>query len=666
MVQYYHKKRAIIKPTEISSQHIQYNYLPKKMNRSIGESFVIGFEPSEEMASSFGSLYLSFEYNPNDKRVNLESIVQGLGKAFYESGIQTSFERRFRMCLRALNELITESKGEYNIGIIATHNGRVLFANAGKMLMLLFRKSVATSLGLKIPERLFGQVGEGSIRSGDTLLMASSAISKSLDKKQLASFSSQQKINNSKESILQALDLAEDICYSFILIRVNGTDPEEELTPPNVATISKDKLSSAFFGLANGLKSGRNYAKKSINKTAASTRHQVVPAISGKVKKGWTAIWTKYINPNPKQAFIVVSITIITLCLLGLGASSMLKTADSSGKVLEDAIVVISSAEAELAKNNRGSAKSTSNKAKELLDSISDTDRSKIDSRASVDKNQPSFSLVALRLESLIDKIDSITRIPTDNGFPIPQRQLSSITWASSALTGIDPSVGSVVEINPLLGDPAVRASERDLIGSSAADSMGGVGIIMLGKSSLWQYAFADGLQQLKSDSLPNSVDVASYLGNLYLLSPEENQVIRYTKSGTKLAAKTSLLKNLPSGSLNNASSFIVNGNIFITQGDRIRLFEQGSERDFKINNLPEGFGELNSIYYNQEAGYFLVLGSSRDKIALLSADSDSASFVRSYALSGNLPINSFTMGPNSSQLFINTDNKILTYKIEK
>lgn len=276
------------------------------------------------------------------------------------------------------------------------------------------------------------------------------------------------------------------------------------------------------------------------------------------------------------------------------------------------------------------------------------------------------YATALLKAQSISDELTSTVRLTESASITIPQAKLSALVWTSNALYGINPIDGSILEINPLLGTPINRGSNPDLIDSGSAQALNGGGLVAIGKTGLWQYTPASGLQQLKASNLPQSVDVASYLNNIYLLSPGENQVVRYAKSGTNLGSRTNLLKNLSAGSLSSSTALTVSGNVFIAQSKEIKLFENGSERSYKLNNIPEDFGEFAKMYHNPDQGYFLVLNKARTRIALLTTESDSASFVRQYALGGDAPIQAFTVEPASSQLMLSSGNKIITNKIEK
>lgn len=148
---------------EIFTRHIQINHRPKRPLKSVAESFAVGFEPSPDTSSEAGNLYLLFEYHDDDKRIDLDKFLDGCGKAFYESGIETGFDNRFKLCLRSVNELISNSKSTCNVGLVAIVANEMLFANIGKLTMIHSRKGSATSLTTESTENKFREIGSGKV-----------------------------------------------------------------------------------------------------------------------------------------------------------------------------------------------------------------------------------------------------------------------------------------------------------------------------------------------------------------------------------------------------------------------------------------------------------------------------------------------------------------------
>ncbi|MEI6169653.1 MAG: hypothetical protein WCP56_01500 [Candidatus Saccharibacteria bacterium] len=655
--------------TEIYTSHIQINYTPKKSTSDSGESVAIGFEPYEKESSTAGNLYLLIEQNsPNDK-INFDSISKICGESFYDNSQDTSVADRFKSCLKSINAALGSSNAGCSIAIVAIDRDRMLFSNIGQATILHIRKGIPTSLSTKKIHSSFKEIGQGTIKSKDQILIVSQEIRHNINISDLGQMASRQSADKFLEQLHLSLPEDNETSYSSLLITASDTKVHQ-VKSEDVDNNEKTKMSDAKFkalmlGIKKSINEGGTKAKASAKKIKSNYKSKMAPEITTKTKNIWTAFWSKYINPNPKQAIIVVFSTILIIIAI-LWTSSVLSAKPQAFSQLQKAEVLISTAQSSLAKNNQASAQENINKAKDLLGGISKADQQKLDSMANSDKIKYGFSTLLKNLNAIEDKLGSITRIATKDSFTISQSNLASMVWLNSSLFGLSTQDGAIVEINPLLGQPITRASSSDLKQAIAMDSLNDSGLVVLTKTGLFQYTSDKGLQKIIYSPFPGINDVSSYLNNIYLLSPDNGQVIRYAKSGLNLSAKTSILKNTSASQLSKSTSLSVNGNIFISSANTILLFEQGAERSYKISNLPSSFGNIKDMYLNSEAGYFILLNSDSNRLALLSTGPESADFIRLYALESDSKINSFAVEPKSSQININSGNKIFTYKIEK
>jgi hypothetical protein len=126
------------------------------------------------------------------------------------------------------------------------------------------------------------------------------------------------------------------------------------------------------------------------------------------------------------------------------------------------------------------------------------------------------------------------------------------------------------------------------------------------------------------------------------------------------------LIKNIASSTLSGTSSIVVYNSVFVPKNRSILLFEQNEESNFKLNDLPESFGNIKSLTYNPSKNSFLALNSNADKIAVLALESNSAVFKKSFALQDDAKISSFAIDDKTSQIFVNSGSKIISFNLEK
>lgn len=647
-------------------EHLQINHKPSRVDNKLSTSFTMGFTPPSQVLKKFGNLYLYFEADPGSDTIKTSTIINACGRAYYQN-TQGSIEARLKMALRALNEVIKAHKGRYSMGVIAIYNGTALFSNTEGVEILLARGS-NTNIISSISGKGFQEINEGGLNQDDRIVMLGSMLSKSLGHKALDGLITL----NSRDidpMLKKTLKIPEAVPYSLLVIdyKTIGTKEAKTIDTTENADISgpihKESLPSR---ITKPLKGAVRSITKNVSKSAKYTKNKFVPAFLSRTKQSWTDFWTKYVNPNPKQAIIVVIITTIIITTIILISVGSINSSSDPRKQLDNASMLIKSASESVASNNQGSAREYLNKSKEILNKIPWQSRQSLDKQASENKALKSYSSVNKDIQDLQDKLDNITRVNSSNSFDIPSKKLNALIYTADHLYGIDPGSGSIIDINPLFGPPIKRAENADLKNSYSTADLSSSGFVALGNMNLWQFTPDGGLIQLKSTGLPQSTAVATYLNNIYLLSPADNQVVRYTKTGSNLSGRTSLLRNNTPGELNGTKSLAVFGNIFVAKNNGIILYEQGEERSFKINNLPSNFGGIQYLYYNQAGNYFLVLNSDSKRLGLLELDSEAAYFKRSFALTNDAIISSFTMDPKTSQIFVNSESKIISFKLEK
>jgi type II secretory pathway pseudopilin PulG len=654
-----------MKNNMLSAKHIQ-------INKSYGSSkadecLAIGFEPGENVLSETGNLYIVFENNAANHKVKFDKLIEACGRSFYEEVTSDSFESRFKLVLKTLNAQLKHLEHPINAAIIATSNNKMLFSDIGANVLLLIRNNSSTDLSTHSRSKTFSEIGQGKLQSKDKVFIASEFVSKSIAKKQLSRMVTSGSLANFEVLLEDSIKQQDEPqSYCALLIELDDSDNSQE---PKVNDNKANKITDKKFKLlmSDIQKSIKEAASKSRTKAKSliKSNKKITSEISSKTKSGWTSFWSKYINPNPKQAIIVVILAIIIISILFLGISSITAKPKSLSQ-LENSQTLIDNAQSELQKNNKASAKENIDKAEQILNKISASERDKLNDLEKEGKIKSGFNSTQSLVIDLEDKLNLTSRISKANSFKIAQNNLKSLVWLNSSLYGLDSNEGSIIEINPLLGSPITRASSEDLKGAISMDSIADSGLLILGKAFILQFSSDKGIQKLNANSLPRSTDITTYLSNIYLLAPQENQVVRYLKTGLNLSSRASIIKNTSEKELSQAKSIAVNGNIFVSVKDQILLFEQGSERSYQLNGLPTSFGNIKDMYYNKDSGYFILLNEASDRLAMLTTESSSANFVRQYALESDQKISSFTIEPKNSQILINSGDKIYSYKIEK
>lgn len=592
----------------------------------------------------------------------IKSLIQRAGKAFYNSQLKDNVEQRFRDSLRALNELISSSlEKNIAIGLVAIYDQSIYYASCNDCQIILYRGGKATNLA-NGQETKFSQTGIGQIKDADSLIifhgdLPKQTVSDIFDSlKEGAGDAFQNKTYElSKKAGINSL--------SLISIWLNsGITHNDQHKSNHGKLIAKKESTSLVSKLTGKLQVLARRASKIMRKL----KREYAPSFLNASKKWWTNTWTRYVNPNPKQAFIVVVITTIIIFITCWAIFSNVKSTSNSEKALVNAQILIDSAEKAESNNNLDSAKQYLSQASSLLNSISKSDQTLLNNQYSSKKIKISYAGQLTRLQSILDKTQFVKRIPETNSFDIGISNLAYMYYLSSKLLAVDKNNDTLVEINPLFGAPTVKSSSPELK-TALAVAPTAENLLILTPTNILQYDGSPNLTQLKlSVALPQSTAIDTYLNFVYLLSPNENQVVRFSKSGSSLSSRTNLLKNVGPSKLNGTASMVVFGNIFIPKNNNILVFEQGEERTFKLKDMPESFGGIKSLAYNPTKNYFIALNTQSNRLAILQLDSDSASFKNSFALQNDANISSFAIDDKTSQIFVNSGSKLYSFNLEK
>lgn len=641
----------------LSTTHMIIKQTPTQDQGRV-KTIAYSFDPPAKIRNLAGELFIFIESTEPSSNELIQILIKDAGRAFY-SRPETDPEARFRLCLRALNERLEVASADVGIGLIAFHNGRLFHSSTGSAIIAFIRGSNIESVQKNDEKRLKAPLQNKPL-AGDKVFMMSKSFFNAIGKGNLLKISPYGE-SDFNRLLSKLLDPDSSERQSLIRVAVVTSSPTAKPDKPNSSSTNKAGLLNKLTNSARIILARMGSFFKSFIKRAKS-RH--LPRFLAKSKQFWINFWTKYVNPNPRKAFIVVVIATIIIAILIISIFSNIKPSKSPEKTLENARALISSAEGSQNPNNPN-AQASLDKARSLLEDIPKKDRINLMEQYKQKRIKVSFDEELAKLKALSDNLQSITRIGYQDSFELGAN-LASLNYVGGRLLGIDKSDGSVLEINPLFGKPKAKASAVELKSIISTASFNDSSLIMLTDSGLYQFDPGNNLSKLNSQGLPSSSSIATYLNNVYLLSPSDNQVFRYTKSGNNLVSKTSMIKNIASSTLSGTSSIVVYNSIFVPKNRSILLFEQNEESNFKLNDLPESFGNIKSLTYNPAKNSFLALNSNSDKIAVLALESNSAVFKKSFALQDDAKISSFTIDDKTSQIFVNSGSKIISFNLEK
>ena len=631
---------------------------------------LMAYNPPSNISMKLGELFLLIDLKNADKNAGdtLRNLVSSIGKAFYDPKLR-SLSAQFNLACRSARETIARQEISCDLSLIAIHAGQLLHASYGGPIIFLERNENTLMLSKDGSGKLEG-AGHINLQAEDKIVLTSLTTFEKIGRKNISALATLP--HKDAENLLKKMigdNKNQDKSYGLMAIGAQQIDLNKSIGKQATAKNDEAKKKNTENSLAAAKSKflvGANGKTKMIAAAFRQFFKRNLPKILGGSKRFWTDSWTKYVNPNPQKALIVVLITTIIIVVSIWLSVSNLRNSDSPEKTLENAQMLIGQADDAISKNNQSSAEQYLNKASDILKTIKKADQNYLDSQFASKKIRTSYTVQSERYGLLQDKLQSVVRIPTANSFEIGLKNLAALAYANQSLLGIDKNSGTIININPLFGSPRTLASNAELKSTQSSSVSVDQNLIVLTQNSVYSYNQTAGLVNLKVSGMVPSSSIDSFGNNIYLLSQPENQIYKWTRASQNLTNKTPLLKNIGADKLKGASSMIVTSNIFVSKGRSILLFESGQERSFRLNGLPENFGDIKSLVYNNSKNYFLALNSQSTRIALLKLDAESADFNEMYALKDDAKISSFTIDEQTSQLFVNYDSKIVSFNLEK
>ncbi len=128
--------------------------------------------------------------------------------------------------------------------------------------------------------------------------------------------------------------------------------------------------------------------------------------------------------------------------------------------------------------------------------------------------------------------------------------------------------------------------------------------------------------------------DMETYLGYMYALAPEKNQIYKYERLANQYGPAAEYNVN---GNLQDAIDMTIDGAVYVLKkgGSIVKLF-RGEEQAFTIRNLPEGaLNDVTKVVKSSPTGNFYFLDPVSSSVIVVTADSDlgESAYVRQYVL---------------------------------
>lgn len=660
----------VIKPTISPDNHTQ--------------TFVYSFtSPSEDLPTE-ENIYtiLTIWSQPDDLRQIATQIKEVFSTIYYEDVTGGSSELRFKKSLQGINKGLTEINLYYHKLekrfhieglIVVVSDNTLLISSIGDVQAYKIGSdsimAVVDSHKKSQHQNIFSIVETVKFLPGEKLILTSARFSDHIPKTLLYSFLQPDNPITFQELKRQTHSLQNSHLGAIFIENKSIISSQDKIatsssqavdTPEPLKTVDKPSI------FKKSLKKVQRIVKKS---TKVINTYFIRP-LKKQFKRLWNTLWSKYINPNPLIPLVVLGLSIVIIVVL-FGYFSWYNPHNQNLKNTYSSIEQsLQTAQSQIKNNQKSAALTTLDQTRQKINAVSPKDQQTLNKIQSQDK-KPTLNDLQNTISQLEDQLKGITRVSAATLYQNPK---AGASYSSLALLG-----ENVYAVNSSTGEitaSAKNASTSKTIGSNPELK----GTLSLTPSAVSNSLFAltsDSVYQIKPDgtitkqsttssSWPSSVAIAAYLQNIYLLSPSDNQIYRFTKSSSGFGAKTAYLKKTPSGLLVDATSLSVTGNVFVAKrnGD-ILLFDQGNQKDFQISGKPTDMIDISEIVYTELPDQLIVLNPIKKAFILLALKDTGAEYIKEVIVNSTSDISSFGYDAKDKNVYFTTNNQIQKFTLQ-
>ena len=213
--------------------------------------------------------------------------------------------------------------------------------------------------------------------------------------------------------------------------------------------------------------------------------------------------------------------------------------------------------------------------------------------------------------------------------------------------------MGKIFEINPADKSKDEISSPSDAISGFVFDGKG----FILTDDKVIRISLVD----KKSDEIINyqgASDIAVFIGNVYLLT--KDQVVKFSPIEKGYADAVNYLNEKTS--LTISSRMAIDGNVWLTNGQKILKLLRGENKNFEISGLTAEIGEFGIVYTNSSLDNLYVVDSKNSALSVVGKDGVYKKVYQSgeFARASDLVVND-----TEDTIYLSVGNKILEAKIE-
>jgi len=568
-------------------------------------------------------------------RATAQSIIDTMEAVFFENLEVTPYER-FERSLKEINIIINSLRekrkkafGQIN-SIIAVFSGNELHltqCNSAEAYLIRNNKfsMISEGLGSK-SEDLFVNIASGEIVSDDKLIFSTARLLR------LATHS--QIVQMFTDGVAEAVEMIRDLTIN-----------DEELSLGAIA-IHEKLIQSPLTNLGA---SGENKFLIKLKELASKASSFIADKVG---KKGG--------DVNTKKILLAIGIVAVILVI----SVSLLMQVSRNNAIREEYRTKLTNLQTDINTANTKGYANDKESANAILDKVDK------DARDILNSNyfRPETLALLDKVQESRDSINNTSRIKE----LAPYADLSSKRTDVKALglLNLDDNF-YVYEYNKLfeiildqiLDPKTIDENEVVIAGTTLEDQKVLVFITQSGRVIEYdngQIHFANTADQ----SWKTGTAIASYGKNIYILSPQDNQIYKYSRLRDKYSSASNYNNDTD---LKDAISMAIDGEVYILKkgGTIVRLYKS-ELLPFKIEALGVDISEASKIFTSTELDNLYILDSKNKRVVIVTkpiSKTDSSRYYGQIVFENLENIKDIYVEKNENKLHILTDKEV--YKVD-
>ncbi|MBU0647980.1 hypothetical protein KJ855_02265 [Patescibacteria group bacterium] len=682
----------------------------KIISRLSGQDHLIQVEhyvPQKSSHKNHGTLYFVLDINhpQKDSQVIIDTIIETCIKHFYKNLDDTLSS--LEIALRNINEKLADLAEKGNSHWIENLNGIIAavdehdihITQTGTAEAFLIRNKIISHIteGLsdktedKHPLNTFTNISSGKMNLGDRVVMSSEHLFNNISLDRIRRLAVQHSPTTCAAEIARILAQENVRCIGTLIMEATTEEKlaKEVIKPQPEEVVLQDRkdegtkfsvfsenirnsLSSAATFLQDKskllFKSGKNRPSPIKQKKQPKQPPKTKQPLNRSVRSNSSLNFLNKLNQkSPNKQYLVIGAIIGLIIIFAVSITYIRNKQNIDNKksavesILNEAESLSNQAENAMIVGDRANAKQNYDQSLELLMEI---------------ESSPYFTenILALinEINSKLDEVDNISRIdinsPLSDLSQISEKEFLSLNRIDENLYSFSDNIAAINissgKITNITGFDIVN-----FVDSTPSDENSSIIYYHNGQMQKFDPE-GNTLQDLSTldTAWKPATSIATYYNNIYLLTPMENMIFKYsTLGGVNYSSAENYINNAGALDLGDTTSFTIDGSIFaLKQDGSVIKFLRGDASEYKLSGIPGPYSTLSNptqIFTNEDLDFIYILDPENKRI--LEFNKESGEYTQQIVGEELDHIDGFVVNEKIRTVYILADNKIFTSNLK-